>query len=50
MLAAGRLALVEDRVTGTSPADSLWLAAAKYAQEAEWAGQVLFMLLCHDTG
>jgi hypothetical protein len=35
MLAAGRLALVEDRMTGTSPAESLWLAAAKYAQEAE---------------
>jgi len=34
MLAAGRLALVEDRVTGTTPAESLWLAAAKYAQEA----------------
>lgn len=30
MLAAGRLALVEERV----PAESLWLAAAKYAQDA----------------
>lgn len=30
MLAAGRLALVEERV----PAESLWLAAAKYAQGA----------------
>ena len=35
MLTAGRLALVEERGTGTSPAESLWLAAARYAQEAE---------------
>jgi hypothetical protein len=35
MFAAGRLALVEDRVTGTSLAESLWLAAAKYAQEQD---------------
>jgi hypothetical protein len=34
MLAAGRLALVEDRDPGTSSAESLWLVAAKYAQDA----------------
>ena len=34
MLAAGRLALVEERVPGTSSAEYLWLAAAKYAQDA----------------
>jgi hypothetical protein len=37
MLAAGRLALVEDRLTGTSPARSRWLIAARYAQEAAQA-------------
>lgn len=35
MLVAGRLALVEERVTETRPAESLWLAATKYAQEAK---------------
>jgi hypothetical protein len=35
MLAAGRLAMVEDRVAGTSPAESRWRAAATYAQQAK---------------
>ena len=35
MLTAGRLALAEERVSETSPAESLWLAAAKYARQAE---------------
>ena len=35
MLTAGRLALVEDRVAGTSPAESLWRVAGRYAEEAE---------------
>jgi hypothetical protein len=35
MLAAGRLALFEDRLTGTSPAESLWQADARFAQEAK---------------
>lgn len=35
MLAAGRLALTEDRASGTNPAEALWQAAARYAREAE---------------
>jgi hypothetical protein len=35
MLTAGRLALAEDRATGTNAAESLWQAAASYAREAE---------------
>ena len=34
MLAAGRLALIDERASGSHSTDSLWVAAAKYAQEA----------------
>jgi hypothetical protein len=34
MLAAGRLALVEERIAGASSAESLWLVAAKGARGA----------------
>ena len=34
MLAAGRLALIDERASGSHSTDSLWAAAAKYAQEA----------------
>jgi len=34
MLAAGRLALIVERANGSHATDSLWVAAAKYAQEA----------------
>jgi hypothetical protein len=34
MLASGRLALIDERASGSRSTDSLWVAAAKYAQEA----------------
>jgi hypothetical protein len=34
MLASGRLALIDERASGSPSTDSLWVAAAKYAQEA----------------
>ena len=34
MLAAGRLALIDERASGSHATDSLWVAAAKYAQQA----------------
>jgi hypothetical protein len=34
MLAAGRLALIDERASGSHSTDSLWAAAGKYAQEA----------------
>ena len=34
MLAAGRLALIDERASGSHSTDSLWVAAAKYAEEA----------------
>jgi len=34
MHAAGRLALIDERAGGSHSTDSLWVAAAKYAQQA----------------
>jgi hypothetical protein len=34
MLAAGRLALIDERAGSSHSPDSLWVTAAKYAQEA----------------
>jgi hypothetical protein len=33
VLASGRLGLVDERASGSRSTDSLWVAAAKYAQE-----------------